>query len=199
MLSALKEGDPSPRDYSSFHEATASGARGESELRDDVGARASRRMPRGCSRHLSTRRAVSGPDLHRTTDRTCIPSRPRPADLTSLSPPRSGQAILNRIRLRRLIKGPTSRGHFSLPLCPSCATLDRRTRLPRSWRGNPSDGEEHDNAASRSPRLIPDPDGNILSFAAPSSTDAFFIVCDWTLMGLLCLSVLRSFFGDTWW
>lgn len=33
----------------------------------------------------------------------------------------SGQAILNRIRLRRLIKGPTSRGHFppslSFTLC----------------------------------------------------------------------------------
>lgn len=66
-------------------------------------------MPKGCSRHLSTRRrAVSGADLHSYHGPyVCIPPRPprREGGDLFLSLSRLGQAILNRIHLRRLIKG----------------------------------------------------------------------------------------------
>ena len=107
----------------------------------------------------------------------------------------SGQAILNRIRLRRLIKGPTSLVDVSLSLslslslsvCPSfCLSLyvlwftSGGGRLPRSQsKGNPE--RSHDNVGSRSPRLIPAPDGNVLS--SPRSRGCiFYRLPDVTLM-----------------
>lgn len=123
---------------------------GARELRDDGGPRGGA-VPRGCPRHLSTRRAVSGPDLRRAAvDRTCIPPRPRTFGEADLSLP--GQPILNRIRLRRLIKGvslflslslpPSPRGYSSRFPCRCCCGPARRAgRHPRSrGKGNSGGG-----------------------------------------------------------
>lgn len=78
-------------------------------------------MPRGCSRHLSTRRrAVSGPDLRRRPPYV-YPAETATATRGDLpSSFTSGQAILNRIRLRSLIKGAAFRTFlFAISLAPT--------------------------------------------------------------------------------
>ena len=154
--------------------------------------RASRRMPRGCTRHLSTRRAVSGPDLHgvpRWIVRVSRRDHGRQSWPFSLGSgnikPHTSSASDQRTDLsRRRVPLPLS---LSLSLCPSfCLSLyvlwftSGGGRLPRSQsKGNPE--RSHDNVGSRSPRLIPAPDGNVLS--SPRSRGCiFYRLPDVTLM-----------------
>lgn len=88
------------------------------------------RCPRDAPGHLSTRRRggewTGSPLSYHDVDRTCIPPRPpRREEVTFLSLP--GQTILNRIRLRRLIKEETSRTFLS-----SFCDYDLRCRCLRS-------------------------------------------------------------------
>lgn len=112
------------------------------------------RCPRDAPGHLSTRRRggewTGSPLSYHDVDRTCIPSRPpRREEVTFLS--LLGQTILNRIRLRRLIKEETSRTFLS-----SFRDYDLRCRcLPTNV---------HDNPGSRLPRLISSFSSDLFNF-----------------------------------